>query len=104
MGSRPFASTAITRRDPNRFMIDPTGDWGGFQGAVISRGLPTRLAFILAGTADGPGAQHFAYSEIAESTIPNVEVSSAPEWVEFFFNVPARPSAELTLPPYYTVF
>ncbi len=34
---------------PNRFMIDPTGDWGGFQGAVISRGLPTRLAFMLAG-------------------------------------------------------
>ena len=89
---------------PNRFMIDPTGDWGGFQGAVISRGLPTRLAFILAGTADGPGAQHFAYSEIAESTIPNVQVYSAPEWVEFFFNVPSRPSIELTLPPYYTGF
>jgi hypothetical protein len=89
---------------PNRFMIDPTGDWGGFQGAVISRGLPTRLPFILAATADGPGAQHFAYSAIAAPTIPNVEVFSAPEWVEFFFNVPSRPSTELTLSPYYTGF
>ncbi|HEY8686954.1 MAG TPA: hypothetical protein VIO57_15230, partial [Chloroflexota bacterium] len=87
---------------PNRFMIDPTGDWGGFQGAVISRGLPTRLAFILAGTADGPGAQHFASSEIAVPTIPNVEVYSAPEWVEFFFDDPSRPSSELAFPPYYT--
>ncbi len=89
---------------PNRFLIDPTGDWGGYQGAVISRGLPTRLAAVLAGTADGPGAQHFAYSEIAESTIPDVQVFDAPEWVEFFFDNPARPSAELTLPPYYTGF
>jgi len=39
---------------------------------VIIRELPVRLAFILAGTADGPGAQHFANSEIAESTIPEV--------------------------------
>src|SRR5207302_10306193 len=44
---------------PNHFMIDPTGDWGGFQGAVILRALPNRLAFILAGTADGPAAQTF---------------------------------------------
>src|SRR2546428_6393218 len=89
---------------PNHFMIDPTGDWGGFQGAVILRALPTRLAFILAGTADGPAAQHFAYSEIAESTIPDVEVFPAPEWVQFFFDVLSRPSTELTLPPYYTGF
>ena len=52
---------------PNRFMIDPTGDWGADRGAVISKGLPKRLAFVLAGTADGPGAQHFAESEIAAS-------------------------------------
>ena len=89
---------------PNHFMIDPTGDWGGFQGAVILRALPNRLAFILAGTADGPAAQHFAYSEIAESTVPNVEVFPAPEWVQFFFDVVSRPSTELTLPPYYTGF
>lgn len=89
---------------PNRFMIDPTGDWGGYQGAVISRGLPARLAYLLAGTADGPGAQHFAYSWIAESTIEGVEVFEAPEWVEFFFNAPSRPSAELVQPPYYTGF
>ena len=89
---------------PNRFMIDPTGDWGGFQGAVIPRGLPTRLAFILAGTADGPAAQYFAYSEIAESTIDGIEVYAAPEWVDFFFTVASRPSTELVLPPYHTGF
>jgi hypothetical protein len=87
---------------PNRFAIDPTGDWGGNQGAVISRALPVRLAFVLAGTADGPGAQHFAYSGIAESTIQDVTVYPAPEWVDFLFGNPSRPSTELVLPPYYT--
>ncbi|MDE3246602.1 MAG: Ig-like domain-containing protein, partial [Acidobacteriota bacterium] len=89
---------------PNRFMIDPTGDWGGFQGAVISRGLPTRLAFVLAGTPDGPGAQHFVQTEIAASTLPGAEVFPAEEWAEFYFGDPARPSTELPLPPYHTGF
>ena len=89
---------------PNRFMIDPTGDWGGFQGAIILKVLPIRLAFILAGTPDGPAAQSFAYSEIAPSTIANAEVFSTPEWADFFFGNPSRPSAELVLPPYYTGF
>lgn len=89
---------------PNRFMIDPTGDWGGNQGAVIIRELPVRLAFILAGTADGPAAQHFAYSAIAESNIPGVQVYPTPEWVEFYFGSPSRPSSELVQPPYYTGF
>ncbi len=89
---------------PNRFMIDPTGDWGGYQGAVISKGLPTQLAFLLAGTADGAGAEHFVDSEIAASTIAGVEVFAAPEWVEFYFGDPSRTSTELTLPPYYTAF
>jgi hypothetical protein len=89
---------------PNRFLIDPTGDWGGNQGAVISRGLPARLAFVLAGAADGPGAQHFAYSEIAGSTIPDVTVFDAPEWADFYFTDLTRPSTELTLSPFYTGF
>jgi hypothetical protein len=89
---------------PNRFMIDPTGDWGGFQGAVIPRTLPVRMAFILAGTADGPAAQSLAYSEIAASNIPDVEVFPVPEWVDFYFGNPSRPSTELLLPPYYTGF
>ncbi len=89
---------------PNRFMIDPTGDWGGFQGAVILRALPIRLAYVLAGTADGPAAQHFAYSEIAESSIPDVEVFKAPEWADLYFTSTTRPSTELALPPYYTGF
>ena len=89
---------------PNHFMIDPTGDWGGFQGAVILRALPIRLAYVLAGTPDGPAAQHLAYSEIAAATIPDVQVFDAPEWVDFVFTVLSRPSAELTLPPYFTAF
>lgn len=89
---------------PNRFMIDPTGDWGGYQGAVISRGLPTRLAFLLAGTPDGPGAQHLAGPGIAEPTIPDVQVFPAAEWEELLFGDPTRPAAELVLPPYYTAF
>ena len=89
---------------PNRFMIDPTGDWGAYQGAVISAGLPKRLAFLLAGTPDGPGAQYLAESEIAAPTIPGVEIYPVEEWVEFFFADPTRPSAPLALPPYYTGF
>ncbi|HEY6842709.1 MAG TPA: hypothetical protein VI391_00960, partial [Thermoanaerobaculia bacterium] len=88
---------------PNRFMIDPTGDWGGFQGAVIMRALPIRLAYILAGTPDGPYAQSLAFSEIAPSTIADVGVFDPPEWADFYFTA-SRPSAELTLPPYYTAF
>lgn len=89
---------------PNRFMIDPTGDWGGVQGAVIPTALPARLAFMLAGTADGPGAQHFATAEIAPSTIPDVAVYPTPEWVSFYFDDAARPSSNLALAPYYTAF
>ncbi len=89
---------------PNRFMMDPTGDWGGYQGAVILRSLPTRLAFMLAGTAEGPGAQHLSISEIAASTVADAAVFPAEEWTEFFFNDSARPSTELLLPPYYTAF
>ncbi|MFN8492178.1 MAG: hypothetical protein U0350_31555 [Caldilineaceae bacterium] len=89
---------------PNRFEIDPLGDWGGDQGAVILRNLPARLAFVLAGTADGPGAQSFATTEIANSTIPNVTVYPLSEWEEFFFNDPTRPATPLALPPYFTGF
>ncbi|MEO7326752.1 MAG: hypothetical protein ABIW82_18170 [Dokdonella sp.] len=89
---------------PNHFMIDPTGDWGGYQGAVILRSLPTRLAFLLAGTADGPGAQHLSVAGIAAPTIPDVQVFPEEEWTSFFYNDSSRPSAELSLPPYYTAF
>jgi len=89
---------------PNGFMIDPTGDWGGYQGAVVSLGLPKRLAFVLAGTPDGPGAQHFAEAEIAASTIPDVDVFPIEEWTDFFFSDSSRTSTALTLPPYYTGF
>ncbi|MBS1827889.1 MAG: hypothetical protein JST93_21450 [Acidobacteria bacterium] len=89
---------------PNRFLIDPTGDWGGYQGAVISKGLPTQLAFLLAGTPDGPGAQQFLNSGIAEPNIPGVRVFAAPEWLNFYYGDTSRPAAELVLPPHYTAF
>src|SRR5438045_9782045 len=76
---------------PNRFEIDPSGDFGSDWGAVISRSLPVRLAYTLAGTPDGPGAQSFAYAEIASSSpypvdFPdNVYLSTYPpnEWEDF---------------------
>ena len=89
---------------PNRFMIDPAGDWGGYQGAVVSRALPTRLAYALAGSADGPAAEHFAYSEIVPSTNPDLTVYPPPEWADFYFGNATRASTELILPPYYTGF
>lgn len=97
---------------PNRFEMDPTGDYGGNFGAVIFRSLPARLSYLLAGTPDGPGAQHFAYSWIAEhSPYPDEfpeyayqEVYFPTAWEDFFFTDTTRPSSELTLPPYYSGF
>ena len=34
---------------PNKFEMDPTGDYGGNYGAVMFRSLPVRIAYILAG-------------------------------------------------------
>ena len=96
---------------PNRFEIWPAGDWGGDYGAVINRSLSIRLASILAGTPDGPGAQHFAYSWIAKSSpypeFPNYiyqDVYQPAEWEDFYYSDTARTSAELVLPPYYSGF
>jgi hypothetical protein len=96
---------------PNRFEIWPSGDWGGDYGAVVARSLPLRLASVLAGTPDGPGAQHFAYSEIAkESPYPEFrndiyqEVYHTAEWEGFYYSDSSRASAELVLPPYYSGF
>ncbi len=96
---------------PDHFQIDVAGDWGGTYGGVIFRSLPLRLAYALAGTADGPAAQHFAYSEILNtSPYPDFPdyiyqlVFQPAEWENFIFGDTARPSAELILPPYYTGF
>src|SRR5438477_3140448 len=40
---------------PDRFKVDPSGDWGSDYGAVMGRALPVRLCNILSGTPDGPG-------------------------------------------------
>ncbi len=89
---------------PNDFEIDPSGDWGGYQGAVIPRELPARLAYVLAGTVSGPAAQHFSASEIAASTDPGVTVWPLSQWENFFFGDPSRPSAAAVLPTYYSAF
>ena len=96
---------------PNRFGIDPTGDYGSDYGAVVGHSLPLRLAYLLAGSADGPGAQHFVTSEVAAaSPLPDFpdyiyqEVYKPKEWETFCFADPTRASAELVLPPYYTAF
>jgi hypothetical protein len=96
---------------PNRFQIDPAGDWGGDYGAVVMKSLPLRLAYVLAGTPDGPATQHFFSQELA-STSPYPELADdlyqsiygPTAWEQFFFADPTRPSAELTLPPYYSGF
>ena len=89
---------------PNRLEIDPTGEWGGNYGAVVGRSLPLRLAYLLRGTRDGPGAQHFAYSEIDQAKCRAIPTCLPAEWEDFFFGDPTRPSAELKLPPYYSGF
>jgi hypothetical protein len=94
---------------PDRFRILPSGDWGSDYGAVISRNLPARLAYLLEGAADGPGAQNFFTKEIAASSpYPDYpeeifqSLNQPDAWEAFFFEDPARPSAPLQLPPYYT--
>lgn len=95
---------------PDRFKLLPAGDWGSDWGAVINRSLPVRLAFLLQGSADGPAAQHFAYSEIpAHSPYPvdfpdygYQNVGQPMPWETFFFGDASRPSAAASLPPYYS--
>lgn len=96
---------------PDHFQIDVAGDWGSDYGGVIFRSLPLRLASILSGTADGPGAEHFAYSEIADhSPYPDFSdevyqgVFQPAEWESFYYSDPTRSSSELTQPTYYTGF
>ncbi len=96
---------------PNHFEMDPVGDWGGDYGAVILKSLPLRLSAVLAGTPDGPGAQHFYASELAASSpysdFPDEiyqSVYKPAPWEAFFFEDAGRPSAELALPPYDSGF
>lgn len=96
---------------PNRFEMDPTGDYGGNFGAVIFHSLPVRVAYALAGTPDGPGAQNFAYSEIVRtSALPDFpeyayqDVYLPTQWEDFYFTDTTRPSSELMFPPYYSGF
>ncbi|MBL0174177.1 MAG: T9SS type A sorting domain-containing protein [Ignavibacteria bacterium] len=96
---------------PNRFELWPCGDWGGDYGAAINHSLPLRLAAVLAGTPDGPGAQHFVSSWIAKnSPYPEFrediyqDVFHPREWEDFYYADSTRPSADLVLPPYYSGF
>jgi len=96
---------------PNRFEMDPTGDYGGNYGAVMFHSLPMRIAHTLAGTPDGPGAHNFAYNEIARSSpLPDFPddiyrlVYHPTAWEDFYFTDTTRPSIERALPPYYSGF
>ena len=89
---------------PDRFEIDPTGDWGSDYGAVIDRSLPARLAFLLAGTPDGPYAQYLVRSGIDNDRCRTFPTCPLSEWEDFFFGDPSRPSSPLRLPIYYTGF
>lgn len=96
---------------PNRFEMDPTGDYGGNYGAVMFHSLPVRIAYALAGSPDGPGAQSFAYTEIARaSPLPDFpddiyqDVYHPREWEYFLFTDTTRASVELPFPPYYSGF
>jgi len=90
---------------PDRFHIDPCGDWGGNYGATIIPSLPARLSYILAGTPDGPAAQSFFVSGFDRSgRYENGFAFESAEWESFYFSDAAPPAAPLTLPPYYTGF
>jgi hypothetical protein len=98
---------------PNFFEIDPVGDWGGDYGAVVLHSLPLRLSAFLAGTSDGPGAQHFYASELADvspygdADFPDAiyrSVYKPAEWEQFFYDDPSRPSAVLQLPLFFGPF
>ncbi|HYF03912.1 MAG TPA: T9SS type A sorting domain-containing protein [Patescibacteria group bacterium] len=83
---------------PNKLNIDPVADWGGNQGAIVLRGLPSRLAYILAETTDSAAAQHFAYSDIGQNGnyghyAPHVTIYQLLEWEKFFFFDPTRTMA-----------
>jgi len=96
---------------PNRFEMDPTGDYGGNYGAVIFHSLPLRIAYALVGTPDGPGAQNFVSNEIARtSPLPDFPddiyqlVYHPTEWEDFYFSDTTRPSTEQTFSPFYSGF
>lgn len=112
LAAHPAWLPAILRSEryalaPNFFEIDPVGDWGGDYGPVVLHSLPLRLAAFLEGTADGPGAQHFYASELADfspyadADFPDAiyqSVYKAAAWEQFFFDDPTRASAPLPLP------
>ncbi len=94
---------------PNRICLDSWGDWGGNQGAMIFHELPTRLAYMLAGTADSAEAQHFAYVETPQNSgygyyAPQLWIYPHTAWESFYFRDPNRTATQTTIPPYYTGF
>lgn len=90
---------------PNHSWIDPVGDWGGDYGPSVTPGLPARLAYVLAGTSEGPYAQHFFASEAVPYNFPGSgTVYRLAPWEDFFFSDATRPSTELSQPPFYSGF
>lgn len=94
---------------PNRITIDPVGDWGGNQGAVISHSLPARIAYTLENTPDSAAAQHFVYTEIPQNGTygyyaKDVTIYPIPEWEAFFFKDQNRTATAGSFPLYYGPF
>lgn len=93
----------------NNFLIDPFGDYGGNEGAVIGPDLAVRLAYVLGNTSDSAAAQSFAYSELAQNTgygyySPSVAVYPASTWSKFYYYNANRTQTPSTLVPYYSGF
>lgn len=94
---------------PGSILMDPFGDWGGNQGAVIFHELPTRLAYVLRNTPDSAGAQHFAFTQLPQNGgwayyAPNLVVYPRDPWLGFLFHDRTLTSDSLELPPYYSGF
>lgn len=93
---------------PNRSEIDFFCDYGGSYGAFAPLYLTTRLAYLLAGTPQGAGAQHLRYSYVQP---PNNDclfttgfVFPDEKWEQFYFADDARPSSPMNEPLYHSGF
>ena len=92
---------------PWTILTDPIGDYGGNQGAVTLPNLAARLAFTLNGTSDGPGAQHFAWTDLPQNHnwgnyASGVVVYDLEKWEKFYLQDNNRSSQSQTITPYWT--
>ena len=93
---------------PNRSEIDFFSDYGGSYGAFAPLYLTTRLAYLLAGTTEGAGAQHLRYNfvqpPVNECLYTTGFLFPDEAWERFYFEDLTRPSAPMNEPLYYSGF